>query len=126
VALFDGRHASEEALLSLLEGERPGTERLRRHLQRCDVCQDRLAELRRVRVLLREAADYEAAPERDLAFGAMRRLHRRHSAIANVNEFFGALFAIVRGLRTLLAADDAPPADARPSAKSPRGESLHG
>ena len=58
-------------------------------------------------VLLESTAAQERMPDRDLAFGAMRRLQRRHTAISNVNEFFGALFAIVRGLGSLLAADDA-------------------
>jgi hypothetical protein len=62
--------------------------------------------------------------DRDLAFGAMRRLQRRHTAIANVNEFFGALFAIVRGLGSLLAADDAERRN--PESQRKRTEDRHG
>ncbi len=67
------------------------------------------AELHGVRAALRDAAGFEAAPERDLVRGAVRRIRHRHTAIANVNEFFGALFAIVRGLQTLLAVEETPP-----------------
>jgi hypothetical protein len=74
--------------------------------------------------LLGSTAAREPMPDRDLAFGAMRRLQRRHTAIANVNEFFGALFAIVRGLGSLLAADDAERRN--PESQRKRTEDRHG
>jgi hypothetical protein len=67
--------------------------------------------------LLESTAAEERMPERDLAFGALRRLQRRHMAISNVNEFLGALFAIVRGLGSLLAADDAERRNPQPPTK---------
>ncbi len=103
-----GPHASDEALLALLEPGPPGPlVRTRAHLDRCGECGERLKELRRVKLLLNETATRERMPERDLAFGALRRLRRRQTAISNVNEFFGVLFAIMRGLGTLLATEDA-------------------
>ena len=102
-----GPHVSDEALIAMLEGAPEGhVRRSRRHAERCATCTERLSELRRVELLLRDVAATEPMPERDLAFGALRRLRRRQTAITNVNEFLGALFAIVRGLGSLLAADE--------------------
>lgn len=102
-----GAHASDEALLALLEPESASlAPRTREHVALCAACGARLQQLERVQTLLRESAGREYRPERDLAFGALRRLQRRGTAIANVNEFFGVLFAIVRGLGTLLTIEE--------------------
>jgi hypothetical protein len=109
-------HASDEALLSLLEPSSPGAARVRKHLRACALCEERFEELRRMPVLLNETAREELQPARDLAFGAVRRLQRRQMSISHVNEFFGVLFALVRGLTTLLRVEEAPPSD-RPLGK---------
>lgn len=102
-----GAHASDEALLALLEPESASLARkTREHVAHCAACTERLAQLERVQTLLRVSAGREYRPARDLAFGALRRLRRRGTAIANVNEFFGVLFAIVRGLGTLLTIEE--------------------
>ena len=102
-----GPHASDEALVALLEPGPPGPVlRTRAHLEGCAECGERLRELRRVKLLLNQTAGRERMPERDLAFGALRRLRRRQTAISNVNEFFGVIFAIMRGLGSLLAKEE--------------------
>ncbi len=107
MARVAGPHASDEALLALMEpGPTGPLLRTRAHLEGCGECGERLAELRRVKRLLNETAARERMPERDLAFGALRRLRRRQTAISNVNEFFGVIFAIMRGLGSLLAVDE--------------------
>lgn len=120
-----GSHVSDEALLALLE---PDTDRVadrtREHVALCVACGERLERLERVQTLLRESAAREYRPERDLASGALRRLQRRGTAIANVNEFFGVLFAIVRGLGTLLTVEESESRAKRAQAK--RTGDTHG
>ena len=101
-------HASDEALLALPSDETRRAGRTWRHVRSCALCRERLAELRRVPLLLRETATAEREPSRDLAYGAVRRLQRRQTRVTHVNEFFGVLFAIVRGLSTLFSSEDAP------------------
>lgn len=122
MARATGPHAADEALLALLEPGPPGPLlRTRAHLENCADCRERLAELRRVKLLLNRTAAREGMPERDLAFGALRRLRRRQTAISNVNEFFGVIFAIMRGLGSLLATDDVERRDsAHPGGKRDR------
>ncbi len=63
-------------------------------------------ELRPVRLLLHDAATHDEAPKRDLVRGAVKRLAFRRRSITNVNEFFGALRAIVRGFVTLMSVEE--------------------
>ncbi len=63
-------------------------------------------ELRRVRRLLGEAAEYEDVPRRNVVRGAVKRLRARHTAIVHVNEFLGVLVSVMRGWTTLISVDE--------------------
>ncbi len=67
---------------------------------------DSAAELRRVRALLGEAAEFEDVPQRNVVRGAVSRLRARHTAIVHVNELLNVLVAVMRGWTTLIAVDE--------------------
>lgn len=80
---------------------------------------------RRVRVILQNAAAHDATPRRDLVRGAVRRLTARRRSITSVNEFFGALRAIMRGFVTLMSVEESA-SDARPHANPAPDGTSHG
>jgi hypothetical protein len=96
------------------------TAALRAHVAGCPVCTRRLAALRAVRRWLRDAADAEAEPSRDLARLALVRLRQRQAAVGSANEVLATLATFLRWLAVLLSA---PPARPGPE---PSGEAAGG
>ena len=120
-------HPSDEALLALATDDGADVRGAHReHVRTCDACRDRTVELLRVRTLLRDVAGDEETPKRDLVRGAVRRLTFRRAQIRNVNEFFTALGAIVRGFTTLLSVEEPPFAHPPPRSKRPGEEASRG
>jgi hypothetical protein len=120
-------HPADEALAALLDeedapagapggrGRSPAADAAaRRHVAGCPLCARRLEELRALRRLLRAGASREAAPERDLARGALARLRQRQAAVGGVNELLATLATFLRWLVVLLSAPPPAPGPERP------------
>ncbi len=107
----DAGHLADDELAGVVEhGIRDGS-RASAHLQTCDACRRRRAELTNLRAMLRGTRSYEQAPRFDSVPGALKRLRLRRHAVTNLNEFFDSVYALMRGFAQLLAAGE--PGDPR-------------
>jgi hypothetical protein len=125
VAPRAGAHPTDEALASLLDDEEAAATTaaaaaLRAHVAGCLVCTRRLAALRAVRRWLREGAETEAEPSRDLARLALVRLRQRQVAVGSANEVLATLATFLRWLAVLFSAPSPRPGP------EPSGEAAGG
>ncbi len=111
--MLSGRRAQaipphpDEAALGRLAEDGGEDAAVQAHVADCPRCTARVAELRRIRTLVREAALREEMPERDLAGGALARLWARRRIGTPLNEALEGFSAFLRNLATLFSHPDA-------------------
>jgi predicted anti-sigma-YlaC factor YlaD len=96
-------HLSDTEIAELDPAEAPDNLRVHNHLNACEACRRRRAELVGFREMLAQAGSGERRPPRDVVAAAMLRLRLRRYSISNANEVFEGLAALVRGLASLFS-----------------------
>ncbi len=94
-------HPDEDELRTLAD-EGAVDEVIQAHVAGCAVCQARVDELRRLRLLLQEAVTREERPQRDMVGRTLARLRQRQAAATGTNELLATLAGIWQAVLALL------------------------
>ncbi len=85
------------------------TPRISRHLQRCEECRDRVADVAQVRATLHQAAEHIVTPPINIATLAVAQLHARHVTVGSFNELLSAIRTLIAALAAFMAPAPATP-----------------
>lgn len=102
-------HPNPELLLALVDHESTASDNVREHVAACATCAKRVENLRKMRGLLRDAADRNQRSPSGLTDRALLRLRLRHTTIENVNDLFASIYALLVGFTELLSRKPRPP-----------------